>query len=231
MNQKHLYFTVLFAVSLTVSACGPSAEQIATMTAAAWTATPPPTATPLPTATPPYSAEVRAEADQAFASGAMVYLYDPQPATVSKSNLDSTKFSLRYILSKDARDVTNILLLWKVNAQGTKEFIIPETNDLLVQTVNLRDWISSMGTITFTTSSRMADTSDQQGVDPNVAVFTTWIITWDSVTPLYGHPNQHVEDPVYIDVLLLSPEERDGALLLSDASKQLSNIVRIPVSP
>ena len=48
MNQKHLFFTVLLMVSVIVSGCGPSAEQAATMTAAAWTATPTPTLTPTP---------------------------------------------------------------------------------------------------------------------------------------------------------------------------------------
>ncbi len=39
-------------LALLLSGCGPSAEQIATMTASAWTPTPLPTATPPPTATP-----------------------------------------------------------------------------------------------------------------------------------------------------------------------------------
>ena len=48
-----LQFWVLFWM-LVLSGCGPSAEQVATMTASAWTPTPPPP-TPTPTATPvPY---------------------------------------------------------------------------------------------------------------------------------------------------------------------------------
>jgi len=46
MNQKHLFFTVLLMVSVILSGCGPSAEQVAAMTAAAWTPTPTPTAIP-----------------------------------------------------------------------------------------------------------------------------------------------------------------------------------------
>jgi hypothetical protein len=175
--------------------------------------------------------EVQAEAAQAFSNGAMVFFYDPQPATVSLPDLEKTTFSVRYILSNDSMEVTNILLLWKVNAGGIREFIIPETSDVLAQTVNLRDWFSPMGMITFSTTSKMVDTSDQQDVDPNIGVFTTWFITWDGVTPLYAHPNQNVEDPVYLDFYLIAPEEDAGSLLLSDQSKQLSNSVRIPVTP
>jgi hypothetical protein len=56
MNRQHVLFIACLAVSLMVSGCGPSPERVATMTAAAWTATPTatstPTATPLPTTTP-----------------------------------------------------------------------------------------------------------------------------------------------------------------------------------
>ena len=185
------------------------------------------------------------EANQAFASGLTVYLYDPQPNTVSKADLDTTEFSLRYVLSKDAQPAPNILLLRKVDANGAREFIIPETVDLLPRTITFGDWTSETGTIGFTTSSRMVDTSDQQGGDPNMAVFTTWITDLSSVTPLYGPPNGHVEDPVYLEALLLWPEERDAAQLSSDAASQpwktvmllsnqakpLSNTVRIPITP
>lgn len=199
-----------------------------------------------PTASPvPLSGQVRASADQAFASGLTVYLYDPQPNTVSKADLDTTEFSLRYVLSKDAQPAPNILLLRKVDANGAREFIIPETVDLLPRTITFGDWTSETGTIGFTTSSRMVDTSDQQGGDPNMAVFTTWITDLSSVTPLYGPPNGHVKDPVYLEALLLWPEERDAAQLSSDAASQpwktvmllsnqakpLSNTVRIPITP
>ncbi|MBV6395449.1 MAG: hypothetical protein HFACDABA_01025 [Anaerolineales bacterium] len=53
MNTKPLFVTLLVALSLIVSGCGPSAEQIATMTASAWipTWTPSPTSTSAPAAT------------------------------------------------------------------------------------------------------------------------------------------------------------------------------------
>jgi hypothetical protein len=194
------------------------------------------------------------QANKAYSSGLVVYLYDPQPKTVSRSNLDATEFSLRYILSKDAKEVPtsvlvrNIVFLRKVNADGAGEYIIPATKrtGLGDQTVYLSDWASQTGTLTFTPSSNtMIATSDQQGSDPNVAVLTAWIVTWGGITPLYGPPNQLVENPVYLDVVLLSPEERAAAQLSPDASKQpwdtvlllsektklLSNTVRIPIAP
>jgi hypothetical protein len=45
---KHIYLIILAAVILLIAGCGPSPEEIATMTAAAWTPTPLPTATPTP---------------------------------------------------------------------------------------------------------------------------------------------------------------------------------------
>jgi len=52
MRKKLALLTILLAACLVVSGCGPSAEQRATMTAAAWTATPSQTATPTQTITP-----------------------------------------------------------------------------------------------------------------------------------------------------------------------------------
>ena len=62
-------------LTLVLSGCGPSAEQIATMTASVWTPTPPPTATPLPTATPiPYdlTAKVLDESGAPIAGASIV---------------------------------------------------------------------------------------------------------------------------------------------------------------
>ncbi|MFZ5822385.1 MAG: carboxypeptidase-like regulatory domain-containing protein [Chloroflexota bacterium] len=50
--MKRPFFFVLMLVILMMAGCGPSAEEAATMTAAAWTPTPPPTATPTFTPTP-----------------------------------------------------------------------------------------------------------------------------------------------------------------------------------
>lgn len=60
MNTR-LSLTILLITVFLLGACGPSAEQIATMTASAWTPTPKPTSTPppTPTATPlPYDLTV-----------------------------------------------------------------------------------------------------------------------------------------------------------------------------
>lgn len=67
-RREALVFAGLMMTSIMMSGCGPSPEQIATQTAAAWTATPSPTPTPLPTSTPtptptptpiPYDLEVK----------------------------------------------------------------------------------------------------------------------------------------------------------------------------
>lgn len=55
MKPKRFLFTVLLLAAVSLAACGPSPEQIATMTASAWTPTPPPTATPTPV---PYDVNV-----------------------------------------------------------------------------------------------------------------------------------------------------------------------------
>ncbi|MFL7870374.1 MAG: carboxypeptidase-like regulatory domain-containing protein, partial [Anaerolineales bacterium] len=60
--MKRIFLAILLAAILLIASCGPSAEEVATMTAAAWTATPSPTATPTltPTATPiPYDVTVK----------------------------------------------------------------------------------------------------------------------------------------------------------------------------
>ncbi len=48
MSAKYFRLAVPFALFLLVAACGPSPEQIATMTASAWTPTPQPSSTPTP---------------------------------------------------------------------------------------------------------------------------------------------------------------------------------------
>ena len=61
MKSKSLFLTVLLIATFLLGACGPSPEEIAAMTASAWTPTPKPTSTPppTPTATPvPYDLTV-----------------------------------------------------------------------------------------------------------------------------------------------------------------------------
>lgn len=76
MKSKQLTFTILLLLTIILGACGPSAEQIAAMTASAWTPTPKPTNTPppTPTATPlPYDLTVKVtDADGNPIAGALV---------------------------------------------------------------------------------------------------------------------------------------------------------------
>lgn len=54
--------TLLLVIAFVIVGCGPSAEQMATQTASAWTATPSPTSTPTPTPTPtpiPYGLDLQ----------------------------------------------------------------------------------------------------------------------------------------------------------------------------
>jgi hypothetical protein len=52
MKSLFVRLSIFLVVTLLIPSCGPSPEQIATMTASAWTATPKPTSTPTSTLTP-----------------------------------------------------------------------------------------------------------------------------------------------------------------------------------
>jgi hypothetical protein len=61
-NMKQIFVILVVAIILLMASCGPSPEEIASMTAAAWTSTPLPTATPTATFTPtpiPYDLTVK----------------------------------------------------------------------------------------------------------------------------------------------------------------------------
>lgn len=77
MKKKILY--IVLALFLLIASCGPSPEEIATMTAAAWTATP--TITPSPTPTPiPYDMTVKVtDADGNPIAGAGITLGEVVP--------------------------------------------------------------------------------------------------------------------------------------------------------
>jgi len=76
MKTKTLSLSILLVAVILLTACGPSAEQIATMTASAWTPTPRPTATPTITPSPtpvPYDLTVKVvDADGNPITGASV---------------------------------------------------------------------------------------------------------------------------------------------------------------
>jgi hypothetical protein len=40
-----------------------------------------------------------------------------------------------------------------------------------------------------------------------------------------------VDDPVFLALALIAPEEGLGGLLVSESSKKLSNVVKIPINP
>ena len=61
MNRNFFLIITFLLLAMLAVGCGPTAEEIATMTASAWTSTPPPTSTPEPTPTPtpiPYDANL-----------------------------------------------------------------------------------------------------------------------------------------------------------------------------
>ena len=170
----------------------------------------------------PVSAEVQALADEYFESGGMVYIYNPQPASVALSALNSTEFSFRYIISKNTKSIPNFVIIWRVNSAGEGEYMIPFRS-------SIEDWESMTGLLTFSMLSVNRDMYRQQYEhDPNQAVLQGWV----GMTPVYGGLNEfYVDDPTVLDVFLMAPEEQDEVLLLTDASTPLSNSVRIQVSP
>ncbi|GJQ36503.1 MAG: hypothetical protein JETCAE01_25130 [Anaerolineaceae bacterium] len=87
MIKKTLFFTL--ALFLVLAACGPSPEEIATMTASAWTATP--TITPSPTPTPiPYDLSVKiTDADGNAIAGSSVTLGESDPVLTDANGLAS----------------------------------------------------------------------------------------------------------------------------------------------
>ena len=77
MKTKSLFLTVFLIATFLLGACGPSPEEIAAMTASAWTPTPKPTNTPPPTATAtplPYDLTVKVtDADGNPIAGALAF--------------------------------------------------------------------------------------------------------------------------------------------------------------
>lgn len=172
--------------------------------------------------TEPISDEVQLQADRYFSSGAEVFIYDPQPTSVSLMALPSTEFTLHYILSNNAESVSNVVLIWRVNSAGTKEYSISDRSFI-------EDWETKTGTLTFSTFNMYRDIYRQQySFDPNQGVLQAWV----GMTPLYGGLNEfYVDDPIYLDVFLVTPEKQGETLILSEESNPLSNSVRIEVTP
>jgi hypothetical protein len=198
MNKEHFFYTVLLMVSVIMSGCGPSAEQAATMTAAAWTPTPPTTPT-----TQPISAEVRTEADQAFASGVMVYLYDPQPKTISIPQIEGTNFTVRYILPENSKEVPMIPLFSYVDLSGNKEI-------KMLWNPSAPDFNNKTGYITLSLlGSSMNNFYEQQYEQQGIEI-------------------KHVT-PAFIEVVLVGLEQQGDITVIG--SNEFSNTVRIDVTP
>jgi hypothetical protein len=170
----------------------------------------------------PVSAEERGKAEGYFASGASVYLYDPQPPSTELSVLESTLFSARYILAKDSESIPNVVFIWKVNPAGDKEYVVSDRG-------YIEDWGNETGQITFSVFNILRDTNRQNmAYDPNQAVLQGML----GMSTLYGPMNEsYVDDPIYLDVFLMAPEAQEGTYLLSDAAVPLSNAIKFEITP
>jgi hypothetical protein len=81
-------------------------------------------------------------AEEAFAKGATVYLYDPEPASVAASALSSVEFKVHYVLAPSAHAVPSTVYVAPADVQGTRGFVV------LAQSQGV-DWTQKTGVITF----------------------------------------------------------------------------------
>ena len=170
----------------------------------------------------PIPSDELARAEAIFKSGGAVYLYDPQPASVSLEDLNSTEFSFRYILPDNPQPVPNVVFIWKVGALGNKEYVIASSG-------YIQDWTRESGLQTFNIFSLTRDMYQQQyEYDPNQAVLQAVV----GMTFVYGGLNEYyVDDPIYLEVFLIEPEDQEGNYLLSDSAISISNSLRIEITP
>ncbi|HEY5119487.1 MAG TPA: carboxypeptidase-like regulatory domain-containing protein, partial [Anaerolineales bacterium] len=92
MKTPFARLSILLVVTLLFTSCGPSPEQITTMTASAWTATPQPTSTPTPTLTPtpiPYDLTISV-VDEAGAPIAGATIVFPESGSSEPVTADAT---------------------------------------------------------------------------------------------------------------------------------------------
>jgi len=170
----------------------------------------------------PATAQELAEAAQIFANGGEVYIYNIQPATVTLVDLTQIQFTFQYLLSPDAEEKINVLFVWKVNAAGLKEYVIPDRG-------SIEDWASPEGVLSFSMFSMFSNVNRQQrDIDPNSAVLQSVV----GMTPLYGAMNENfVDDPTYLEIFFVAPEVKTDSYLLTDAAESISNSVKIIVTP
>jgi hypothetical protein len=160
----------------------------ATLTSTTTTTASPTTTT---TAASGPTAEDEAAAENIFAQGAEIYLYNPQPATVALSALRSTTYTVQYIVAEGAgaRDST-MLFSFRVAADGTEEEGGGDGAEMV-------DWTARTGSAVFSTVSYDLTREAQKGMIPDFA----WVDNPVSlVFVLYG-----VEDDSQSMVQLSNP--------------------------
>jgi hypothetical protein len=143
------------------------------------------------------------EANKAFLSGLMVYLYDPQPKTISIPLIQGTEFKFRYILSEDAKEVPATPLMFYVDLSGNTEL-------KYLWNPSGPDWNIKTGSFTLSLLGQsMSDFYDQSMKNDGIEV-------------------KHIT-PACIVVVLVGLEQQGDITVVG--SKALSNTVRIQVVP
>jgi hypothetical protein len=213
--------TAAASVESTTTAVSPTTTTMATPTTSASLATT--TTAQVATTTVAYAvpAAEEAKAKESFAEGYAVYLYDVQPATVRAAEIDQTVFSYRYVVEDGFAGLPNVLGFTRLDSAGHSEY--GASGDGFIN-----DWAGPSGRLEFTLFNMFREVNRQQKVtDPNAGIMYGYV----GMTPLYGPVNQYyVDDPAYIEILLVAPEQVEDAFLFTEAAKKLSNTVRIAVS-
>jgi len=193
------------AAALTFSACSTSDTSIPP-TAMSFQ----PTATPIPPTIPPVTPtmeegisieQAMEEANQAFSNCLLVYIYDPQPQTISISSIEGyAELGFRYIVSDDAQEVSSIFVVQYVDLEGNRELKRFTFTDI--------DWSTRTGSITF-------------HKDPMGAVI-------EQALQSEGIGTKNVT-PEYIEVSLMGLEQQGDLTVIG--SQPLSNTIRFQIVP
>ena len=107
---------------------------------------------------PPISEEVKSQAADAFASSLAVYIYDVEPATLTRAEIKNTEFSIHYVLSGEAK-VPGMTIYTGVGMTGVSgEIKLSVTYDQAID-----DWVKETGVISFSVDPELL--VDPQSVD------------------------------------------------------------------
>lgn len=134
-----------------------------------------------------------------FAAGLVVYLYDPQPASVHESDLGATTFRVLYCVAPDSQSARNVLWVNPADAQGVEGMVTLTKMDHV-------EWTTKCGELTFRISSFSED-ANRDLESRGIAV-------------------PHV-DADHLVVYVVSAQEANGGVI-ADPSQRLSNVVTIP---